>query len=384
MFEARSPVGYDQMSSAVIPEEIRGHRFVEFDSLRGLAAGTVVLHHILRLWEGSRVEQWVRASPAAVVVNGSAAVVLFFVLSGFVLTLPYKLGRAPTYGIYLLKRCCRIYLPYAASLFVALAVLKLVREPVYTGAIQYDQPWNAGIDWHLVLKHLMAIDNFDFNAYDPPYWTLVIEMRISLVMPLIAFLALRSRFFPGLLLGITTNFAAWYAKRFVSHGLVLQILDAGTLFYIGSLLATNFDSVARSYRASARWVRWLLMMLALSLYGFLGRIAPGIPPIGNMMLGCGCVILLLAASQSTRIRHILHHPMVLRLGEVSYSLYLVHMIVLLAIVHSYWGRVSMLAMLPVMISCTYIGAELFHRCIELPTIKLGRRLERTLSPSRSS
>ena len=363
-----------------IPEEIRTHRFPEFDSLRGLAALTVVLHHILGLWEGSQAQWWIRASPAAILVNGTSAVTVFFVLSGFVLTIPYKRKRAPVYGLYLLKRFCRIYLPYAGSLLLVLLTLKIVRTPVYMGNLQYDLTWNSGINWYLVKQHLGALGNFNVEAYNPPYWTLVLEMRMSLVMPVIAFLALRSRFFPGCCFALATNFAVWYLKPFFRHGMPLQIIDLGCLFYIGSLLAANFDSVATLYRQASHWIRRLLLVLAMIAYGGLGFRSLGIPPVGTMLLGFASLVMLLAASQNLKIRHFLHLPAVLRLGEISYSIYLVHMIVILAFVHTFWGRASLLPLVPVIIVATYLLAEAFHWAVELPAIRLGRHVERYFAP----
>ena len=69
-------------------------RFVELDALRGLAALIVVLHHLRLLWQGdvepsSRILRMLLTllNPA-----GNGAVILFFVLSGFVLSLPAVAG----------------------------------------------------------------------------------------------------------------------------------------------------------------------------------------------------------------------------------------------------------------------------------------------------
>jgi peptidoglycan/LPS O-acetylase OafA/YrhL len=100
-------------------------RFVELDSLRGLAALTVVLGHLRLLWQGE-------VQPASPTLNllfkilnpaGNGAVILFFVLSGFVLSLPAVAGRPQKYIVFLIRRIFRIYLPYLAALAVAVAAL---------------------------------------------------------------------------------------------------------------------------------------------------------------------------------------------------------------------------------------------------------------------
>jgi peptidoglycan/LPS O-acetylase OafA/YrhL len=59
-------------------------RFDELDSLRGLAACTVVLTHF---WDGMDANIYLATfhSPLRILVAGHNAVTLFFVLSGFVL-----------------------------------------------------------------------------------------------------------------------------------------------------------------------------------------------------------------------------------------------------------------------------------------------------------
>src|SRR5215471_18879899 len=53
--------------------------------------------------------------------NGPAAVMLFFLLSGFVLSLPVWRGKPQRYSVFIVRRICRIYLPYLFGL--ALSIL---------------------------------------------------------------------------------------------------------------------------------------------------------------------------------------------------------------------------------------------------------------------
>ncbi|WP_182299468.1 acyltransferase family protein [Cohnella cholangitidis] len=70
-------------------------RFVQLDALRGLASLAVLFSHILLITGPSSMGYVVYAlltrtySPFQIFVNGNGAVVLFFVLSGFVLSLPF-------------------------------------------------------------------------------------------------------------------------------------------------------------------------------------------------------------------------------------------------------------------------------------------------------
>ena len=66
---------------------------------------------------------WVKSlanSPRTLLVyGGHQAVILFFVLSGFVLYLPYThTAEHILYADFVIKRICRIYLPYQFSVLI--------------------------------------------------------------------------------------------------------------------------------------------------------------------------------------------------------------------------------------------------------------------------
>ena len=69
------------------------HRYPQLDSLRGLAALTVVFEHCLRIdpWLLQGISPWLewaaQSTPLHILWAGGNAVLLFFVLSGLVLTL---------------------------------------------------------------------------------------------------------------------------------------------------------------------------------------------------------------------------------------------------------------------------------------------------------
>jgi peptidoglycan/LPS O-acetylase OafA/YrhL len=70
------------------------------------------------------------------------------------------------------------------------------------------------------------------------------------------------------------------------------------------------------------------------------------------------------------------------LGRISFSLYLVHAIVLLALLHLFAGRVPvgvlLVALWPLAIGLATLG----ERYIERPSVVLGRRLTRRTVPAR--
>src|SRR5215468_722575 len=117
-----------------VGQEIMSRRFEELDSLRGLAAVTVVLNHHLNVLPSVFdktayvSDQWLLAaikhSPLHILWAGHEAVVFFFVISGFVLALPY-FKRDLAYTPFIFKRVSRIYLPYIVAVGVAMLAATL-------------------------------------------------------------------------------------------------------------------------------------------------------------------------------------------------------------------------------------------------------------------
>ena len=67
-------------------------------------------------------DAWLYATPLRLLVSGPAAVLLFFVLSGFVLTLSLKSEKRPNYPAFAVSRFARIWLPFAVAILASAAV----------------------------------------------------------------------------------------------------------------------------------------------------------------------------------------------------------------------------------------------------------------------
>src|SRR5262245_47699245 len=108
----------------------RPGRIRALDGLRGIAAVTVVVQHILssfpplaamidRAPDADIVLLDLDRTPLRLLWTGSEAVILFFVLSGFVLTLQIERFQAgSSYVTYIVRRVSRLYVPYLAIMLV--------------------------------------------------------------------------------------------------------------------------------------------------------------------------------------------------------------------------------------------------------------------------
>src|ERR1700733_3820300 len=97
----------------------RHERLYALDSLRGIAAVVVMLRHLLIAVPETVQAQlplWVTLNPLRIFLNSYFAVTLFFVLSGYVLAPPFFAKARPLYFPFIIKRLCRIYLPFVFAI----------------------------------------------------------------------------------------------------------------------------------------------------------------------------------------------------------------------------------------------------------------------------
>ncbi|PGK22483.1 hypothetical protein CN902_26640 [Priestia megaterium] len=107
-------------------------------SIRGIASLVVAIFHCLLsfmfFYKANYFNEFSNdtialftLSPLHTIWAGKEAVFLFFILSGFVLSIPFYKGEAPKYRVYIVRRFFRIYIPHiviiATSVFLVIFFL---------------------------------------------------------------------------------------------------------------------------------------------------------------------------------------------------------------------------------------------------------------------
>jgi peptidoglycan/LPS O-acetylase OafA/YrhL len=376
------------------------HRFDALDSLRGIAALIVLFHHCLFTYRSVIVAisespaelsdapllRTLIYSPLHLLWDGGDAVLFFFVLSGFVLALPFldETG-APGYRPYLVRRFCRIYLPFAAAIFVAAAACRAVSPRTIEGLSVWfnEHSWNHPVTAKLVVGHLLMTGSFTYRSLENVVWSLVHEVRISLVFPLMM-LALRR--------GTASFLVATLAASAVAYAWEPDLVDEPALinfcqtvqylgfFAVGAALAKHRDVVCALLARLSPATTAGLILLALTCVSWRWQVArlPGMAPapLPEAMAGLGAALWIALAIGSSRVAAVLELAPLRWLGRVSYSLYLIHLVLLLSAVHLLYGRLPLWEILAAVILASLVAAELMHRWVEVPAMTLGRRLTR--------
>ncbi|PEX48371.1 acyltransferase [Bacillus cereus] len=369
-------------------------RYKELDSLRGIAAIIVLLGHFLALFPilGKKVMYSTFGTYFSILWQGHSAVIIFFVLSGFVLSLPFYKGTEFNYLKYLIKRVCRIYIPYIMILFIAIGIKLVIHSKIGTipGLVQWGS-WNIEVSFNKVIDHILFLREFNSDAFIMVIWSLVHEMRISIVFPLIIFLLLRVNWKVSIGIAMFLSVIGYLLMKNIPSEFNMPVstnyfitLHYSSMFIIGALLAKNREYLVSKIINSK--VKYILLPLGLLFFSY-----PRIPfMLLSKLIGeidydlyliiidwyiCfGAVVIILSALSSKLFSKLLLIKPVQFIGEISYSLYLVHPIVLLTTVHIFYGKISVPLILLISFLFTMVVSVLCYKFIEIPSIKIGRKL----------
>ena len=327
---------------------MRRARFHGLTSLRFFAALAIVVHH------GADFG----LIPAAALqrVDLAQGVTFFFVLSGFVLTYTYGEGPLRVRRFYW-ARLSRIW--PAAVVSILLVPLLLPRAVFLPSGAHGLPDFGVLLLCVLLLQALVPVPNVYF-AYNAVTWSVSVEAVFYLLFPALlvalrrhwqltlALVALLGMALVALAAGL--HLADYSPSRLGAPGWqgLVYIHPFARLgeFVIGMLAARLFVSpFGRRWRAGLkrwRWTGWLelaglLGLVQLSL-GLQGLLLPWSIPLTLLLrywvvaAGFAGLILVLASEGGGLSRGLRWGPLVL-LGEISYSLYLFHMLVLHAVVN---------------------------------------------------
>ncbi len=303
-------------------------RIPSLDGLRGVAAVVVVLYHcslVARpIVEGTDAWAWVTQSPVKAVFAGTEAVLVFFVLSGLVVTIPALKARFD-WPAFMASRLVRLYLPVLASLLFAAALVLLVPRDIsrVVEGSWSDAAQAREVSLALVLGEAsLAPATYDLNNV---LWSLRWELIFSVALPAFvgAALLLRRR----ALLAAVVAIAASLIGRIAG----LEALVYLPVFLVGALIAVRLDDVrtwAERPRRRGYWPTFALLSVLLLIGSWLTR---PVLPAGSLassavwgLSAAGAVGVLLVALGWARVRRALERPVAQWLGRTSFSLYLVH------------------------------------------------------------
>jgi peptidoglycan/LPS O-acetylase OafA/YrhL len=350
---------------ALLQERSSRGRLFQLDALRGLAAFCVIWYHLRQAFPSARSH-----NPILVVfTSGHQAVDLFFVLSGYVLSMPFWLGKQAPYPRYLLRRFFRIYVPYFVAMLLAWACAYhfLYRHLPLTSWFQ--KTWQTPLTLGLFVQSVFMSTS---PAINTAFWSLRIEAEFSILLPLFCWLVLRLRTVPILLLSIASFVSGMYVADEDWSGRLMHF----PMFFVGLLLSLHAKQLASLWQRLPPVAHWGLLLVAGILYF---RVLPVGSNAQDGLTVVGASLVILCSLHSTRIAQLLRHALPEYLGRISFSLYLVHGTVLFACLDMLYGHVPTPVIGVIYGVCCMGLAHLFCIAVEEPAMRLGKRLTTSLS-----
>jgi peptidoglycan/LPS O-acetylase OafA/YrhL len=359
----------------------------EIDSLRAVAALLVFFYHAITVM--------IKPVPAFPDTNsgffvsfffaGFTGVTLFFVISSFLLTIPFLLDPHASRTRFFKKRLLRILPLY----FVIVAIAGLVTKTAIT---------NPG---EVIRSFLFFFEAWSLFPFSVPWWSLRTEMEfyilLGLLLPLIHFrrgiavvlislaLILLGRYIillqTHLLFSNTFLFELLFQSAIVYAPTFLIGIAASFVYVRYSISIRNFVIKSRILNSIAADLIFFLLLAALAVV--LSRVAAMNPVVAQISwpqhysyeallwsLLLLCVILL-----PLRIKPLIANKMMARFGETTYSFYLIHLPLMHYVnvnflpVESgftvvYWGKVILILVLAMILSF------LSYRFIEKPFLRI--------------
>ncbi|MBE7149453.1 acyltransferase [Bacillus mycoides] len=366
-------------------------RYEELDSIRGISSFLVMIGHHLMIFSAYQTYSYEDNKPFVVYLlketpfriifsSGNESVIVFFILSGFVLYESVQKNNSH-YGLYLLKRICRIYIPYVVAITIAiLCQLTMSQYGISYLSKWFNQTWTIESSFNLVIQHLLLIGKYNTDAYNSVIWSLVHEMRISIIFPLVLMVCLRKTvrysllsLFSFSICSVLVLFLFHSSLTLTSYALTFHYT---VLFLVGALVAKYKNNLIVFYSNCTKCKKILWFLLAILFYMYEGIIGE-IKVLNNFILRdyvvaiSACLFVILSLSVST-FSSLLRNKYLLYLGKISYSLYLYHLISLFSLIYILNDILPVTIILIMSLILSFILATISYLFVEKFAFTIGK------------
>ena len=355
--------------------------------LRIVAAVWVVVFHFMFTPGDAYTRFWEPLRP--LVHAGALGVDLFYVLSGFVITLTYldTMGRRPSgrgVVLFLWARICRIWPVYAlvTTLFGVWLLYKMTRATDGFLVWQRVQPEVSVSSWltQLAMVQLWDQPRFTGSSWVGPAWSISAEWLAYVAFPLVVLVLWRLRRLPAWVTGLLAV-GCMAPMAYVCYRTGNPYYDwswaarIGAGFLSGALACLAVRRIritARTERIAAVVAVLAVAEILLGLWWGFWR-GQGQDEYGGVVVLVFPVLVASLALSSRGLSRALSTDAMVHGGRISYSLYLVHVPVF-EIFWTYMGWEAALApgsalgtgMIPHVLLATLLLAHLMYRFVEEP------------------
>lgn len=296
-----------------------------FDLIRLIAALEVAVHHIFRHLQ---IKGNIMDDGGGMAVNFPfPGVIVFFVISGFLVSASLERNNVRNY---IINRVLRIvpalYIAFILT-FVALAFFGYINSDTFNSL-----PFWLWVIGQLTLFQFYTPDllrSYGVGCPNGSLWTIPVEFLFYLVLPIIIKLLKKRKNIGIVLIAVLSVVSNYYLSKFGNDSVALKLLGVSVipylyLFLIGSLLYYNWETVKRFFEGQAYIYIIVYIVWTNCIAGPSYDITSVAVLIANILL---CLLVISMAYTLPKIGKILHGY------DLSYGLYVYHMIVVNIFVH---------------------------------------------------
>lgn len=380
-------------------------RLAAVESIRGLACLAVVFSHLSLVFfpylhgfyvavdqksaEAFPIQSFIHHSPLAFFFSGTGAVFVFFVLSGYILTKTAvrAQGNPEKYGLMVIKRYPRLAIPVICSTLLAYLLLTYCKTTQSELSDWINHYGVGGLSFFGALYN-SAIDVFfgsGESLYNPVLWTMQVELLGSFVIYWLCYYHKNSAMpyrkntaMPWMSIVAAFVIVALLLLKILSQNLALGLLAFVVGYWLclhGKALSLPMAVVillAGLYFAGVHQnsdsYHWLTLVFGVHAY-----------KIGNFAAG---VLIVYSVLFCPRLSQWVSGRLTQWLGQISFSLYLIHLPVLATfgvymfgvvyeMTQMYW-LASTIAMIVTLAVSAALSA-VFYRWVDLQGMHVSNR-----------
>jgi len=305
-------------------ETTSGQFIPVLDGLRFIAITSVILYHVVSFVTRKSGSDGITDPLALFLSRGDIGVQLFFVISGFIIALPFAkgnfgYGKRPKLSQYYLRRLTRLEPPYILCLLLFFPFV------LFTYHVKPSD----------LLPHLIAsltyLHNFIYgkmSTINSVAWSLEVELQFYLLAPFIALLfRIQARHARRMLLVILIAIFS-YMSHVVngSPRLYLSIVSMAQYFLAGFLLVDVYICDWKENPGKSHACDWLSVAAWIAIYAFHSN-----GEVGDIFVVVPIFVAYCCAFRGTWNHYLLCRPAIYVVGGMCYTLYLYHSLVIFTV-----------------------------------------------------
>jgi len=210
------------------------------------------------------------------------------------------------------------------------------------------------------------------TSFISPIWSLQVEMRVSLIFPLLFMIMISSQL--------------WFRVLLIAASAVLGLLDPPTikaipLFLLGIALAMNEQRIRAL--SLPRLAIFGTLSLGVALYGIRSMMGLQIDAFSKYASGLGAALIILAVVANPQFAAILRWAPLHFMGRISYSFYLIHLPIMFFVASHFDRPFGLIPSIAIAFFLTLIVAYLMFELVERSGIGLGSKAAKLLTSRRS-